>query len=36
VNNGDLYINLLDSLSAGVYVVDQERVISSWNKSEIC
>ena len=33
MNNGDLYINLLDSLSAGVYVVDQERVISSWNKS---
>ncbi|MBM2832988.1 MAG: Protein contains domain [Candidatus Brocadiaceae bacterium] len=33
MNNGDLYINLLDSLSAGVYVVDQERVISYWNKS---
>lgn len=33
MNKGDLYINLLDSLSAGVYVVDQERVISSWNKS---
>ena len=33
MNNGDLYNHLLDSLSAGVYVVDQERVISSWNKS---
>ncbi|MBI2469836.1 MAG: GGDEF domain-containing protein [Planctomycetes bacterium] len=33
MNNGDLYKHLLDSLSAGVYVVDQERVISSWNKS---
>lgn len=33
MKNGDLYINLLDSLSAGVYVVDQERVISYWNKS---
>lgn len=33
MNNDDLYKNLLDNLSEGIHVVDQERVISSWNKS---
>ncbi|HHT9146616.1 MAG: sensor domain-containing diguanylate cyclase [Candidatus Brocadiaceae bacterium] len=33
MNNDDLYKNLLDNLSEGIHVVDQEGVISSWNKS---
>jgi len=32
-NNGDLYKSLLDSLSEGIHVVNQDKVVTYWNKS---